>query len=262
MPVAPGRDSPLSAYLFYGSNGTYGATNSSRYVLNLGNIPSLVNVTGGRYPQLPDSPLLSVLICDPQIRVTGGQVRLMTNGTLSVESSALPPVGNIPQSTANFLFSHGLLAATQPADIMAQKLPMSANLATSRMFLSPLASTNSTPAYQPLSLDAIARNMNSFFLSASKAFVDGYVPGQGDKGTNTFATMPIQGTVQEEVIALTASEVLLIITIILSVLAVLLATILCMNVPESLQLFNLETVAQTLEASSHSRQVNFPTRPT
>lgn len=188
-----------------------------------------------------------MLVCDPHMQVTGGQVRLLQNGTLLIESIGLPPVGNIPEPAANLLFSQSLLIATQLADTTTQHLPLFANLISSRMFLEPLGGTNSTPLYKPLSPDAIGRNMNIFVLSASKAFVDGYSPENATKG-DTFVTMPVQASVQEEVMALTASETLLIITIVLSLLAVLLVTALCVKLPESLQLFNLETITRKLEA--------------
>lgn len=262
FPAVPTSDTPLSAYLFYGSNSTFRSTNSSRYAFDIGNVPSLVNPTRVPNPQLPielNAPLLSLLICDPHLRITGGQVQVLQNGSLSIESKGHSPIGNIPQSAANFLFSQGLIAATQLVDMTTQHLPLFANQFSSRIFLQ-LDSTNPTPTYMPLDLNSIARNINIFLLSASKAFSDGYSPTAGGSSTNAFASMSVIGTFQEEVIALTASETFLIITIILSLLTVILTTALYINVPETLQLFHLKNILQCLEGSARIPWVFIPTQ--
>ncbi|KAF9443381.1 hypothetical protein P691DRAFT_737944, partial [Macrolepiota fuliginosa MF-IS2] len=193
-----------------------------------------------------DTPLLSMLICDPQAQVTGGQVHLSSNGSLFVEATGLPPVGNIPQPAANFLFSQSLLTATRLTDGVAQNSSHFAAIVSSRMFLTQPDSINSTSIYRPLSPDTIERNVGAFLLSASKAFVDGYNPESNTSNATTFTTMVVRATTQEQVIALTASETFLIITIVLSLFAVVLVTALCTNVPDSFQLFNLEAIIRSL----------------
>ncbi len=183
------------------------------------------------------------------MQMAGGQVQLLQNGSLTIKTNDLPSVGNIPQSAANFLFSQGLFAATQLADTTTQHLPLFANQISSQMFLQ-FNSSNLTRPHAPLDLNSIANNMNTFILSASKAFSDGYSPAAGNSDASTFTTTTVQGTIQEEVIALTASETFLIITIILSLSVVILTTALYINVPEALQLFNLETIIRCMNDSA------------
>ncbi|KXN85404.1 hypothetical protein AN958_11376 [Leucoagaricus sp. SymC.cos] len=254
VPLKAADDTSLSAYLLYGSNDTYPTTNSSRYVLNMGNIPSHLNETGFQDAQLPiqiNAPLISVLICDPQMHITSGQVHLFVNGTLSVESTEAPLIGNIPSADANFLFSQGLFAATLVADMMTPRLPLFANLLSSYMFLDQPDPSNSTIPYSLLSLETIANNMDSVVLSASKAFTDGYNTRQNSVlSTDASASQPNLATIQEDVMALTASATFLITTIVLSVLTVIFATLLCVNAPEPLELFNLENILQKVGSAA------------
>lgn len=141
-----------------------------------------------------------------------------TNLSLRVvpSNSSTLLVGNISEDAASLLFRLALLAATSPAlpfinngilvNFVAASLFMSEPTVSSDTLIGEMRPLST----RPLGLSVINANMDKYVLSASKAYAGGYLESYGTAAT--FVTMPVNGTVQVQRLALEANKPYLIFT--------------------------------------------------
>ncbi|KAF8998227.1 hypothetical protein BDQ17DRAFT_817853 [Cyathus striatus] len=118
--------------------------------------------------------LASVLVCDPRYTITGADILLDTNQTLTIISGN-ERVNNVHDSSANVLFSLSLTDALTQME--PKRESFSINTLTGLLFFND---------GQPLSSDYISGQMNMFIHSAAKAFTDGYRPTDGKSSFGAF----------------------------------------------------------------------------
>jgi hypothetical protein len=256
-----------SAYLFLGGNGTLG--NSTINLEGLPTVPTtsiVIQRKPGNHPgpfqELAPPlvslaslvPLATVLVCDPQMNVTGGIVSLDNGNILTPIKSGLAPVGNIFPSAARIIFSESLVQAVgwiEGSQIDANYI----NHVAALIFMAdPTLDVVSSPTgIRPLDLSTINRNMDEFVGSAAKAYADGYYPRIGDKGirlpTGDFTNMTVNATHQEMRIMIAPNEPLWIVTIVLVAMVMTLTTalLLRMGVYEPFTFDNVLKVAWGVE---------------
>jgi hypothetical protein len=169
-----------SAYIFSGGNSSVLDRRFNPpvpFAVDLGSLPTTFTAAGAGLNLVSNSlyaPLSSVLICDPRPQITGGRIRLTNDGTLTVVTSGNTPIGNIPQSAANLIFT----SAFQVALVQAEALEMgnAVNNIASAMFMANASTVDWNTAHniRPLDLPSINDNIDTFMLTAAKAFIDGY----------------------------------------------------------------------------------------
>ncbi|EKM82344.1 hypothetical protein AGABI1DRAFT_104369 [Agaricus bisporus var. burnettii JB137-S8] len=216
-----------SAFIFSGGNTSISIPQSNPpkpFAIDLGSLPTTFDASGaGLELEFNSSyaPLSSILICDPRLKISGGRIRVTNDGTLKVINSGETPIGNIPRSEANLIFTNAFQIALWVPEILTEVNAVN-NLA-SIMFM-PNSSTvdwNTARNIRPLDLPSINKNMDTFMLSGAKAYIDGY----NKKGTNPVAgynleTVSAMG--QRQTYALSTSKWLFIAIVALFAIATLL----------------------------------------
>jgi hypothetical protein len=254
------RNTSTSGFLFVGGNGTFRNTQlaGAPFAIDLGTLPAYILQAGlgtqiGSTPIV--APLASVLICDPQIHLSGGRVRLNADGSIQVLSSGLPVIGNIPISSANLIFSNALSVAVENLDVLESTNVI--NGVSGALFMS--ASSVDWQLAQnipPLDLDTINRNMDRFMLSATKAFSDGYHKDDSS-ATATFSRISIPAMGQEQRLALMTTRGLLITVVILIAISLVLLSALCqLAVNQRRFPFDLDSVLNVLQDQMKSNKNN------
>ncbi|KIM77077.1 hypothetical protein PILCRDRAFT_91279 [Piloderma croceum F 1598] len=188
----------VSGYLFTSSNSSLPSTCS---VIDLSSLPSAYNpIANG------EAPLSSILVCDPQLSVSGGKVKLDVDGSLEVTTSGYPSTtDNISLQLAQDMFINCLsdaVSAQEPGLVM----NIAVNYVAVGMFLN---SSTQLVFLPPLDIDEINKKMDSYVSSASKAYTDGYyVTYNGDSfiPTTHFNTVPVDTVGQVPKLALMASK--------------------------------------------------------
>jgi hypothetical protein len=204
----------LSAYLFLGGNISLGDGSTYSYV-DLTGLPSAYNLTGNLpSPGLSgvsyESPLTTVLVCDPQPSVSGGTVTLNTDGSFLVTSSGLPSlINNIPLEMAHVVLSQGLLGAASAPETYGHSHIAVNYIAASLFMKDPSFNVTVYPTGVPvLDLVSINNNLDVYAGSASKAYMDGYLPDDAWLPTAALSTIPVNAQWQEQRLALVTNKAL------------------------------------------------------
>jgi len=224
-----------SAYLFIGGNSSFhnSATPPTRFTINLDNLPVTyveqgVGVTEGSNIRLV-GPLASVLLCDAQPKISGGRVRLENNGTVDIISSGQPSDGSFPFTAANLIFTNAFQDALVELEFL--EVVNLVNNVAADMFM-----TNTSVDWQlaqniaPLDIPSINKNIDNFMSSAAKAFIDGYRK-LGTSANATFDSTSVPGLMEEQRLALTTSQELFIVTVVLGMITTALLCTLVRSAP-------------------------------
>jgi len=182
-----------------------------------------VGITAESGPQLV-GPLASVLVCDPQPMISGGRVRLENNGTVSVISSGQPPDGSFPSTAANLILSNAFHDALVEPEIF-EGADFINNVAADMFMANNSADWQLAQNIAPLDIPSINKNVDDFMSSAAKAFIYGYRK-LGTSVHVTFDSASVPGLIEEQRLALTTSQDLFIVTVVLDmIITVLLCTL-------------------------------------
>jgi len=218
-------NSSLSAYLFLGGNSSLSDGSTYSFV-DLTGLPSAYNLTGNSpSPGLSgvsyQPPLTTVLVCDPQPSVSGGTVILNTNGSLFVTSSGLPSLhNNIPLEMAYVVLSQGLLGAASAPETHGVSHIAVNYIAASLFMKDPSFNITTYPTGVPvLDLASINNNLDVYTSSASKAYMDGYLPDDAWLPTAALSTIPVNAQWQEQRLALVTNKTLWVVVIACMVVA-------------------------------------------
>jgi hypothetical protein len=211
--------------------------------------PKLINLTSIGFPT-PDA--VTALVCDPQFTVYPAQVTL-NQGILHAEQlEGHVPVGNVatnPMLRDQFLASLiPDLTCNFPDSIYGISSDTFSSVARLLLFCD--ENNPCDTVFKPFPLPTINKNMNQFFRSASKAFLDGYNgtrPGVDTLSVPNFNTFWTKGIGQVDKMALVTSKTFFIaFCVILAVIAAFL-TLLCLVIrQERLMCFNLDNVSRSL----------------
>jgi hypothetical protein len=154
-------------------------------VIDLSSLPSAYDPIANS-----EAPLTSILVCDPQLSVSGGKVKLDVDGSLEVTTSGYPSTAdNIFLQSARDMFIDCLsdaVSAQEPGLVT----DIAVNYVAAGMFLN---SSTQSMFLPPLDIDEINKKMDSYVSSASKAYTDGYYVTYGDSfiPTTHFNTVPV-----------------------------------------------------------------------
>lgn len=256
-----------SAYLFIGGNRTLPNPRVSPpepFAVDLGNIPTTFVPSGVGITAASEifiGPLASVLICDPHLNISGGRVRLSKDGTVNVIASGRPPIGNIASSAANLIFTTALqtaLFAVEPLEIN----NFVNNVAAVMFMANSSVDWNSARNIPPLDLATINKNVDTFMLSAAKAFLDGYRKS-GTAVTARFDLVTVPAIGQQERLALMTSKGLFITVVVVVGIAIGLLYALCYStLTQKRYPFDLHSVFTVLQEDNGRRaSVMIPTQP-
>lgn len=234
----------FSAFLFLGGNWTLTLNRTSN---GPDRIASIIDLTGlSTYASLgftsnstaPEDknfigpPLASILICDPQMNVSGGQVTLYQNRSLLVTSANRSAVGNIPIPAARVLLSQSLLEAISVREPYGDTSTSINYIAASLFMSDPTIDDTSRPfGIPPLKLDAINQKMDIFLASAAKAYTDGY-RSAGQLSLGDFRTISVAAMGQRQRLKLITSRPLWITTIGIVLLTVILTALLVLKLQD------------------------------
>ncbi|KAF8998224.1 hypothetical protein BDQ17DRAFT_1362243 [Cyathus striatus] len=174
-------ETTTSVYLFAGRNSTF--PNSTDLAgINLDNTPTVETNQILSPDARISAPLISLLACDPHLELSGGEITLRTDDFLEVSWSNDPLYGNMQQNLTNLTFTLGMIDVVSFSQVNLNDIiledqtadwfmnDMSAKIFTAN----PSFNASKTPYIPPLPLLQINDNINKYFLSASKAFTDGY----------------------------------------------------------------------------------------
>ncbi|KAF8987374.1 hypothetical protein BDQ17DRAFT_1375175 [Cyathus striatus] len=212
-------ETTISVYLFAGRNSTF--PNSTDLAgINLDNTP-----TAETYISSPDArisaPLISLLVCDPHLELSGGEITLRTDGFLEVSWSSGPLYGNMQQNLTNLTFTLGMIDVVSFSQVNLNDIiledqtadwfmnDMSAKIFTAN----PSFNASKTPYIPPLPLLQINDNINKYFLSASKAFTDGYrfhpdLQGQSIVPIAFYSLASVPGIAEIPTVAIVTSRII------------------------------------------------------
>jgi len=220
-----------TAYLFIGGNSSFHTDNTliTRFAINLDNLPATyveqgVGVTLGSDIRVV-GPLASVLLCDAQPKISGGRVRLGNDGTVNVTSSGQQPDGSFPFTAANLIFSHAFQDVLAELEFF-EVANLVNNVAADMFTASNSIDWNTAQDIAPLDIPSINKNVDDFMSSAAKAFIDGY-----RKVNATFDSTSVPGLMEEQRLALTTSEELFIVTVVLDMITTALLYTLVRSAP-------------------------------
>jgi hypothetical protein len=134
-------------------------------------------------------------------------------------------VGNIPQSAVNLIFTDALGDALFETEIGATNF---VNPPASKLFMKNSSSVdwNTAQGIRPLDLPSINQNMDTFMLSAAKAYIDGYTRNESSNIV-IFNLQNVMALKHEERFALTTSKPQFIATVVLVTIVTVLLCILC-----------------------------------
>ncbi|KAF8988180.1 hypothetical protein BDQ17DRAFT_1435173 [Cyathus striatus] len=217
-------ETTISIYMFAGRNSTVGPDNIYEG-FNLDNIPTsqtdqIFNLTDLLFTA---APLISLLVCDPHFELSTGDVTLHPDGSLEVSNTTGVPLGNMQQNVTNFMFSTGMIDV-----VTYSELNEAIQSSTLSWFMNDIAATifTSNPSFDPnkppyittLPLDQIEKNINAYFVSASKAFTDGYrfhssVDGESIVPIAYYNNMTVKGTIELPSTAVVTSRLVYYLTI-------------------------------------------------
>ncbi|EKM82345.1 hypothetical protein AGABI1DRAFT_104370 [Agaricus bisporus var. burnettii JB137-S8] len=208
-----------SAFIFSGGNTSIPITQSNPptpFAIDLGSLPTTFSASGAGVDIKSNSlyaPLSSVLICDASPEISGGRIRITNDGTLKVIASGQTPIGNIPRSAANLIFTNAFQVALLETETLAKVNAV--NNVASIMFManSSTVDWNTARNIRPLDLPSINKNMDTFMLSAAKAYIDGYRKN-GTSVIVEFDSETVSAMGQKEELALSTSEGIFISTIV------------------------------------------------
>jgi len=211
-----------SAYLFIGGNSSFFNSTTpprARFAINLDNLPATyveqgVGVTRGSDIRLV-GPLASVLLCDAQLKISGGRVRLENDGTVNITSSGQPSDGSFPSTSANIIFSNAFqdtLVQLEPPEVA----NLVNNVAADMFMTESSIDWSIAEDIAPLDISSINKNVDDFMSSAAKAFIDGYRKNGTTDSTFDLASIP--GSMEEQRLALTVSKELFVVTVVLDVI--------------------------------------------
>lgn len=222
------------AMLVIGTNDTLplDPDEKKRSIVNLSNLPTLYHPHGFALNDSDGgtshwvSPLSTILLCDPGIKVSGGRALLTPNQQLSVTASQLPSVGNIPHDAATTIFS---LALPEALDSDDDAVSQWLGVLSARLFL--VGGSFNFTAFPPRGVpvnDIATLNdkFNTFTSSGSKAFLDGLYVGPSDRSNITRQTRLMIGSGEVEKQALTGDTTLGIVSLCLAAASVVLFAIL------------------------------------
>lgn len=240
----------VSAVLLIGTNSTLPVdpNENKRSTINLDDIPAMFHPSGltlntsGSIPSQWASPLSTVLFCDPHIEVSGGHVQLTPSKKLTVTTSGLPPIGNMPRDAITTIFTQALLEALDTND---ETVEQWIGTLSTIMFLTDISMNLTTfPHGVPIhNLTTLAENFNSFTHSASKAFLDGLYVDPSDQSNITAQARSVPGLAEVEAQALVGDKTLGFVSLCLSVTSMisygLLVNLMLGNPSEAFDLQNL-----------------------
>ena len=252
-----------SAYLFIGGNSSFFNSTTlprARFAINLDNLPATFVEQGVGVTRASDinpvGPLASVLLCDAQPQISGGRVRLETDGTVSVVSSGQPPDGSFPSTAANLIFSNAFQDALVELEFF-EVFNLVNNIAADMFMTNSSIDWNNAQNMAPLDVLLINGKVDEFMSSTAKAFIDGY----RKVGTNTnpaFDSTSVLGLGEEQRLALTTSKGLFIATIVVDVIAFALLYALChYALTQKRYPFDLTSVFRILSEDSTRRTPPF-----
>ncbi|KAF9443443.1 hypothetical protein P691DRAFT_842742 [Macrolepiota fuliginosa MF-IS2] len=181
-----------SVYLFLGGNSTISVntTNIDNSWIDLSGLPTLYNPSQfiAYHPtslvvDWVNSPLATLLVCQPGINLTTGLVKIAINSNILApdvtvyDVSKAAPLGNIDPKAANLLFSIALSTASNVADQNGDQAIDWINFSSiaSKLFMPepPSGNWQNSSGVRPLPLDTINSLMDDFQLPALKAFTTG-----------------------------------------------------------------------------------------
>jgi hypothetical protein len=199
-----------SAYIFSGGNSSVLDRRFNPpvpFAVDLGSLPTTFTAAGAGLDLASNSlyaPLSSVLICDPRPQITGGRIRVTNDGTVTVIASGKTPIGNIPPSAANLIFTNAFQVALVQAEAL--ETANAVNNVASAMFMANASTVdwNKAQGVRPLDLPSINANVDAFMLSAAKAYIDGYTKN-GTSLAVDFELDTVPAVSQEQKLALSTS---------------------------------------------------------
>ncbi|KIJ49183.1 hypothetical protein M422DRAFT_246988 [Sphaerobolus stellatus SS14] len=221
-----------TGYLFLGSNSAHnsidralGASNSAPPLLNLDGLLTVLAASVIKSQSLNltlAGPLITLLICDPHIQISGGLISLATNGSLSIISSDHPLLRNVPLDAANLMLSAAIINVVENTDAYGDGRSFVNGLSSLLFFPNAynFKSLNEGKAVKPLPLIDTSTKMNVFTLSGTKAFSDGYAVDADAVDAETasygsFVNPQTNGVIQEQRLGLVTNKPLFIITCVL-----------------------------------------------
>ncbi len=216
----------ISAFLLIGTNDSFPVDpdEEKRSIINLNHLPTLfhpfgleVNLSHSDSSQWI-SPLSTVLVCDPQLELSGGWGQLTPGKNLTVAASGLPLVGNISPDVTTTIFSQVML------DVLDADNPIEATWVgdiSVRLFLTDISENftafpHGVPIYN---LPTLNENFNIFTSSASKAFSDGFFVNPSNRSDITIRTRSVVGLGEVEKPALVGDKTLGLVSLCLSIAA-------------------------------------------
>ncbi|KAF8987192.1 hypothetical protein BDQ17DRAFT_1335192 [Cyathus striatus] len=222
-------ETTTSIYLFAGRNSTVGPDNIFEG-FNLDNIPTSQTdqIFNSTDPLPTAAPLISLLVCDPHFELSTGDVTLHPDGSLEVSNTTGAPLGNMQQNVTNFMFSIGMIDVVTYSE---------SSLSVLAWFMNDIAATifTSNPSFDPtkppyittLPLDQIEKNINTYFVSASKAFTDGYrfhsfADGESIVPIAYYNNITVKGTIELPSTAVVTSHIVYYLTSVLVILVTIL----------------------------------------
>jgi hypothetical protein len=184
---------------------------------------------------------ISALVCDSQSEI----LPAIINATMSsLEATILPgtpTVKNIPTEAANYMFTNALTNAIGQFGGLSS---------VSAQLFFPMGSFGlSDKRLKILSLDQINQNMSKALTSAAKAYLSGYVSGDGLDPTvlPSFAMVNTSAVIEEQRLALVGRRPFFVASsAIVGLLVVLLGAIVAITRPDELESFDLENIVRKL----------------
>lgn len=151
------------------------------------------------------APITTLLVCEPHLEYSGGEVQLHPNGSITIIHSQNPPIGII-DNTSQFLgnifrdyISRFFAPSFATSDLLT--LPAIETFLPSTGFTAANFSNGGYIA-SPLSLKEISSNLNAITTSIAKYFSGGAIIGGGFGISASSALLDVDGWVENEKLVL------------------------------------------------------------
>lgn len=214
IPTSYGTNDSRVAFLLSGENSQSSSITppGKGPRLNLDGLPAF-NTSGLSFEISLESwglnaPAAALLVCDPHVEHSGGEVRLYPNGSFAITRSQGPPIGNIDNSS-EFLrrIVQELVTAFFSPDVDRE---VYFTLPSIQAFLPDTEFATLTDfsdhRFAPLSTKEIADNLNGVTTSIAKAFSSGAIIGESFGVPASSLLFDVDGWVEKEQLLLGANS--------------------------------------------------------
>lgn len=181
------------------------------FTLNLDGLPTFNNSALGLLLEdlnsSLDTPVAALLVCDPHIEYSGGEIQLDPNDSIAIIHDHGPLIGNIDNSTTflSLVFQETIAIFFNPDFAEDQTFTLPAQQAFLPLGIIPKFNYSNVPLIPLLSPEEISSNLNRVATSITKSYSTGAIIGESF-GVPTSLVLDVDGWMEKEKLVLATNS--------------------------------------------------------